>query len=397
MASARSLRPESWHHPVMLAWTALAAFADPRQVSLAVADGRVPHRVTVEVVTPDGVGEWPQAPFPDGEGTVEVPASGALVVVHAGRWIGAGWAGATGAVTVELAEPGCTYVDADERPIPGLGLPFRGVVRYSDADGHAACGEGTLTLPGGAPISGPLGTGTIRLAARRIDVPLEGAWITPPARWPRPDDGHGLFGRWMPIGTSVEESVADGVVRRRPVDVLASGDPVVGAWEVPPAVRVNVPADAGGSLIAGPYAVVAVDGGGFDVYPRAWPLTVIAWAPGGLGGSAVVVEGTTAIDLPLDADGGPRRLEAAELSVKRRVMPDYPDAAKASANGDVACVTRIFVDAAGLPLDVAFEDCPAVYRGATRDALMQWQWYAPEVDGVAVPVQFVMRVQYRLS
>ena len=95
--------------------------------------------------------------------------------------------------------------------------------------------------------------------------------------------------------------------------------------------------------------------------------------------------------------GGVRTFHHSEVQVKRRVQPEYPDAAKQMNLGDVDCRVRIFIDEDGVPYDVKFEACPKVFHDSARDAILKWRWYPAKVGGSKVKAQFLLNIKYKLT
>jgi hypothetical protein len=91
---------------------------------------------------------------------------------------------------------------------------------------------------------------------------------------------------------------------------------------------------------------------------------------------------------------GPVAFHHTELSVKRRVYPDYPDAALALSLGEQRCLAEVVLDERGVPVDVTVSGCPAVFDGPTRQALHQWRWYPPKVGSRAVQARTTIAVTY---
>jgi outer membrane biosynthesis protein TonB len=122
--------------------------------------------------------------------------------------------------------------------------------------------------------------------------------------------------------------------------------------------------------------------------------------PGGGGG-----EGCSGEDCGDDPTGkggvpggtGVRTVHHSELQTKRRVLPDYPEAARDLGLGEQQCKVRVFIDAKGVPYDLRFEACPKVFQHTTEEAVLKWRWYPAKVDGKAVPAQFLLNVTYKLN
>lgn len=106
---------------------------------------------------------------------------------------------------------------------------------------------------------------------------------------------------------------------------------------------------------------------------------------------AAGVEGGAGADTsttPLPTEGL-RTVHWSEVQVKLRVNP----AAMEGVEG--VCTMRIQIDSKGVPTGVEPETCPEALVENTRTALWKWRFYPNKVGGVAVPVQFVLRVNYQ--
>ncbi len=91
-----------------------------------------------------------------------------------------------------------------------------------------------------------------------------------------------------------------------------------------------------------------------------------------------------------------RVMHHSEVEVKKRVDPKYPKAAKDANLGDQRCLVKVKIDEAGKPYDVKVENCPKVFHGATREAIMKWAWYPPKVDKQKVKAQITIGVNYKV-
>jgi len=90
----------------------------------------------------------------------------------------------------------------------------------------------------------------------------------------------------------------------------------------------------------------------------------------------------------------PRMFRGSELHVRQVAPVVYPAEAKAAQLGNVTCRARVNIDVAGVPERVAVENCPAAFHSATTDAVLQWRWEPPQVDGVTVPAQTLLEVKF---
>jgi hypothetical protein len=120
---------------------------------------------------------------------------------------------------------------------------------------------------------------------------------------------------------------------------------------------------------------------------------------GGTGGGTTRQDGTPGGE-PCEVSGGcepVRLIEHPNPVAKRRVQPQYPDAAKALALGEQKCVATVRIDAEGVPYQVDVAGCPAAFHPETREALLKWRWYAAKAGGSRVASQTVVAVVYRLD
>lgn len=111
--------------------------------------------------------------------------------------------------------------------------------------------------------------------------------------------------------------------------------------------------------------------------------------PGGIPGG---VDGGTG-DRPGDG-GEPRTFHHRELETRRRVQPVYPKGAQTLNLGEQRCKARVRISAEGVPTDIVVEDCPSVFHGPTREALLQWRWYPPRDGKRKVEAQTVIAITY---
>lgn len=95
--------------------------------------------------------------------------------------------------------------------------------------------------------------------------------------------------------------------------------------------------------------------------------------------------------------GGPRVLHGSAVRVKRRVDTAYPEAARQLAIDEARCDVRVVIDERGVPLQVAFDACPAPFRPTTTEAVMRWRWYpARDETGSPQAATFRLAVLYKL-
>jgi hypothetical protein len=95
--------------------------------------------------------------------------------------------------------------------------------------------------------------------------------------------------------------------------------------------------------------------------------------------------------------GRPRAVHGSSVRVKRRVDPTYPEAARQLAIHEARCDVQVVIDERGVPLQVAFDACPAPFRAATTDAVMRWRWYpARDETGSPQAATFRLAILYKL-
>jgi hypothetical protein len=95
--------------------------------------------------------------------------------------------------------------------------------------------------------------------------------------------------------------------------------------------------------------------------------------------------------------GGVRVFHHSELEVKKRINPEYPEAARALNIGDQRCLAKVFIDEEGVPYDVQVESCPKVFFEDTKSAILKWRWYPPKDGKTKVKAQTTIAVTYKLN
>jgi outer membrane biosynthesis protein TonB len=94
---------------------------------------------------------------------------------------------------------------------------------------------------------------------------------------------------------------------------------------------------------------------------------------------------------------GVRVFHHSELEVKKRINPEYPEAARALQIGDQRCLAKVFIDEEGVPYDVIVETCPKVFHDDTKAAILKWRWYPPKDGKNRVKAQTTIAVTYKLN
>jgi outer membrane biosynthesis protein TonB len=95
--------------------------------------------------------------------------------------------------------------------------------------------------------------------------------------------------------------------------------------------------------------------------------------------------------------GGVKVFHHSELEVKKRVQPEYPEAAKALDLGDQRCLVKVFIDEEGTPYDAIVDTCPKVFHDAAKQAILKWRWYPPKDGKSRVKAQTTIAIIYKLS
>ncbi|MEQ1506763.1 MAG: energy transducer TonB, partial [Myxococcota bacterium] len=128
-----------------------------------------------------------------------------------------------------------------------------------------------------------------------------------------------------------------------------------------------------------------------EVKSDAKPAGVVGGVEGGVEGG--VVGGVLG--------GGPgtgvRVFHQSELEVKKRVNPEYPEAARALNLGDQRCLVKVIMDEEGVPFNVIVDACPKVFHDVTREAILKWRWYPPKDGKSKIKAQTTIAVTFKLN
>lgn len=119
------------------------------------------------------------------------------------------------------------------------------------------------------------------------------------------------------------------------------------------------------------------------------PAGVVGGVEGGVVGGVVggVLGGT----------GGVKVFHNSELVIKKKVTPEYPEAAKSLNLGDQRCLVTVRIDEEGVPYEASVDGCPKVFHDAAREGILKWRWY-PAKDGKnRVKAQTTIAVMYKLT
>ncbi len=94
---------------------------------------------------------------------------------------------------------------------------------------------------------------------------------------------------------------------------------------------------------------------------------------------------------------GVRVMHHSELEYKKQIMPTYPKAAATLNLGDVRCVAKVWIDETGTPYQVAVDGCPEVFHTETKEAILQWRWWAPKVGKEKTKAQTSIGVVFKMQ
>lgn len=97
-----------------------------------------------------------------------------------------------------------------------------------------------------------------------------------------------------------------------------------------------------------------------------------------------------------DGDGV-RYFDHEALGVRRQVIPDYPEAARALQLGKQRCLASVSIDAEGVPYAVEVTGCPSAFHRATEEGILKWRWYPPKVGKARVAARTTIAIVYRLD
>jgi periplasmic protein TonB len=136
-----------------------------------------------------------------------------------------------------------------------------------------------------------------------------------------------------------------------------------------------------------------------EVKSEARPAGVEGGVEGGVAGGVVggvqggVIGGVVGGQL----GAGVKVFHSSELEVKKKVQPEYPDAARELSLGDQRCLVKVLIDEEGVPYDVRVESCPKVFEAVTREAMLKWRWYPPRDGKNKVRAQTTIAITYKLN
>lgn len=156
-----------------------------------------------------------------------------------------------------------------------------------------------------------------------------------------------------------------------------------------PQVEPAEPAEPAEPIDAAPSAGGGIDGGSGE--------------PGGGGGGECPpgqdCDGESTAPCPpgMVCDGDQIFVSSADVRVKRRVAPRYPDAAKALSLSETRCIVTFSVDPKGRPAQVQIDGCPAVFHPALEEAAWKWRFYpVRDAQGRPQAATFRLSTVFRL-
>jgi len=103
---------------------------------------------------------------------------------------------------------------------------------------------------------------------------------------------------------------------------------------------------------------------------------------------------TRAIDLPV-RDGPPVEMSEDQLTVIKRVLPGWPEDDMLLGKKDhFECTVTVEINVEGLPDSMETTGCLAQLARISENALSQWIWQPPTVDGYRVRARTRIRVDF---
>ena len=92
-----------------------------------------------------------------------------------------------------------------------------------------------------------------------------------------------------------------------------------------------------------------------------------------------------------------RQVHWSAVSVRRKVEPRMPAAARSLGPMSVKCTIRMSIDERGRVTDVLPVDCPPLFHESAQVAAAKWRFDPMEVDGNAVPASFLLTIRYEVN
>lgn len=96
-------------------------------------------------------------------------------------------------------------------------------------------------------------------------------------------------------------------------------------------------------------------------------------------------------------DGEQIFVSSADVRVKRRVAPQYPEAARSLNLPETRCIVTFSIDPKGRPAQVQIDGCPAIFHAALEDAAWKWRFYpVKDASGRPQAATFRLSTVFRL-
>lgn len=84
-----------------------------------------------------------------------------------------------------------------------------------------------------------------------------------------------------------------------------------------------------------------------------------------------------------------------DVRLKRRAVPDYPEAARSMNLGEVNCRVAILISETGVAEHVDFQACPSVFHDTVREAIGRMRWYPYRIGGQRSPARFSIQFRFQ--
>lgn len=96
-----------------------------------------------------------------------------------------------------------------------------------------------------------------------------------------------------------------------------------------------------------------------------------------------------------DGGGGIRAVHWTQVQVKSRVLPSFPEAARALGYTESQdCVVRLTIDSRGVPVSALSSSCPTPFLATARAAAMKWRFHPARDAGEPVSVMFDLNFRF---
>ena len=94
---------------------------------------------------------------------------------------------------------------------------------------------------------------------------------------------------------------------------------------------------------------------------------------------------------------GVKNVYWAEVQVKTRVVPEFPESARQLGLKNENCIVHVTINELGEPIDISFKACPELFKSAAKGAAMQWRWYPLMDNGRPVRAGFDLSFHFTLK